>query len=378
MFRRSLTVFASVAAVLSALSACSNSKPPPFETVDDAFARLVHRSKASMPADVNEPATYTIAFDRYATATGSNQVDRHVVLGTGARKRRALNPMHLVRTVTRPFDESIGRLHLRRRLGFVTDQPNGKSRVVLLRPLPDDARPRLYPLPRTDTVGVVAGRTCALEKDARGTYCVDAAGLVLASDDGNTVDVATRVTTRAAPTTPMAIAAQLAQGFTDPGAGSVRPIDAGSSPPGQPDFALGAAPDGFTLVGRYAVVAFSDALLTRSSHKIAAGIVDVYVRGGDSIVVDRGGRLDKSDVTDHDLGSLADQHPVDLGVLGAGLGGIGGSVPFGYREVRFMPAPGRYVVVAGTVPLDELIALTRTLKASPGTQLTYTDKLPPN
>jgi hypothetical protein len=102
--------------------------------------------------------------------------------------------------------------------------------------------------------------------------------------------------------------------------------------------------------------------------------VDVYVRGADAVVIERGGKLDTTEVGDQDLGALVDAHDVDLGLLGAGHAGIGGNGPFGYREVRATPSKGRYVVVAGTLPEDALVAIARSLRGWPGDGMRFLDK----
>ena len=127
------------------------------------------------------------------------------------------------------------------------------------------------------------------------------------------------------------------------------------------------------MVGRYATVPLTAELLKPDSKKVIAGLVDVYVRGADGVVVDRGGKLDQSSVGPEDLGSLVDARGVDLGPLGNGQVGIGGFGPFGYREVRVTQPGGRYVVVAGTLTEDQLIAIARSLRPRPGTELRYLD-----
>ena len=354
--RRPLFTSATAALVAcAAFAACSSGSTPNSSTAV-VFDRRVRPTRSEMPPDVAEPGSYAIAFNRYTVATGKTR--------------------RLVRRVTRPFDEVIEGNGQRHRLGFtVESQSQTTPQVVLLRPLADDARPRVFP-PSTRSRGVrqVAGRACQLFVVSDARYCVDNAGLVLASDDGHTADVATKVTVEDAARSGPSIASELAVGYSSPDAGSVRPIAPSSSPPGATDYALAAPPDGFAFVGRYAVVALSDELLKRSSRKVAAGVADVYVRGPDAVVIDRGGKLDTSDVTEDDLGSLSGAQPVDLGSLGAGQTGIAGDGPFGYREVRVTPSKGRYVVVSGTLPIDQLVAIAKSLRATPGTELVYTDK----
>ena len=306
-----------------------------------------------MPEDTPEPAGYQITFDRYAAP----------------EPRKA---EHLERLVTRPFSEGVA--GSTRTLGFQTDSPDADSRVVSLRPLPTDARPRAYAsATASDRFRRVAGTLCRDYRFGEASYCVDASGLVLVSYDGKRVDIATKVLSTNPPTSPDELRFKLSAGFNDPNRGSLRPIDPSTSAPGAIDWSLPATPNGFTHVGRYAVVPLSAEVLARNSRKIAAGIVDVYVRGIDSLIVDRGGRLDSGDVTDTDLGPLTDPTSVELGQLGAGRAGIGGIGPFGYREVRAVPAKGRYVVVAGTLPANELVTLARSLEQKPGTPLKYLD-----
>jgi len=226
----------------------------------------------------------------------------------------------------------------------------------------------------TNMVRTVAGRRCRVYRyDKRVEYCVDGAGLVLAAYDGTTVDVARSVTITDGPTTAAELAASLKDGFNDVNQGSIRPLTADSAPQGATDWSLAEPPEGFAMVGRYAVVALSDAVLKRSSLEVLAGVVDVYVRGIDAVVIDRGGRLDRVDPTVADLGSLAKIVSIDLGALGTGISGIGGLGPFGYGEVRATPMPGRYVSVSGTLSIDDLGKIARNLVPSPGTGLRYTD-----
>jgi hypothetical protein len=188
------------------------------------------------------------------------------------------------------------------------------------------------------------------------------------------LEIAKRVTVGHATRTAAQLAAPLSLGFVNADRGSIRPIDPDTAPSGATDYSLDTPPEGFSLVGRYAVVALSKAVLDRSSRKVIAGIVDVYVRGIDALVIERGGKLDTSAADDSDLGVLHEPHDVDLGaVLGAGRAGIGGDGPYGYREVRAAPSQGRYVVIAGTLPEDELVSIAQSLRPWPGAQIRYLD-----
>lgn len=310
----------------------------------------------SLPAEAPEPGGYRIVERRITKAAGTDEVER---------------------TIVRPFGERTAGGGTRS-LAFLNETADAGRRVILARPGPNDPRPRVYAPDATYAKGGVretAGRLCQVFRRAEREYCIDNTGLVLITADANTVTLATKVTPIDVPPEASGYTQQLAAGFTNPELGSVRPIDPATSAPGTTDYALAKPPVGFTHVGRYALVALSGALLDKDkAREVVAGIVDVYVRGVDTVVVDRGGRLDTQDVTERDLGVLSDATPINLGILGDGRVGIGGFGPFGYREVRAAPSQGRYVVVAGTLPADELVALARSLKAVAGTDLRYIDE----
>ncbi|HVT78273.1 MAG TPA: hypothetical protein VHD87_14655, partial [Acidimicrobiales bacterium] len=358
-------VAAATALCTGALSACASgasgaNSHAPIESVTAALRRVAPPVSKAAVHEVAEPAQYRIDYDVYFA-----DHTRGDVAGHGKQQRRLLDATRTYRRVVRPFEESGS---VQATLGFARGSGGAVSRVTPMRPLGDDPRPRIYP-PPDPPVGYrrVAGRTCASYVVGDGEYCIDGAGLVLVSRTPLSLDVAVRVTTGGDAETPAQIAAPLAKGFTEPQRGSLRPIDPGSAPAGATDYALDAPPDGFNFVGRYAVVPLTGEVLNQT-RKIVAGIADVYVRGVDAIVVERGGKLDKGTVGDESLGALQGKHDVDLGGLGAGQAGIAGVGPFGYREVRATPSQGRYVVVAGTVPEDELVTIAPSLQARPGSE----------
>jgi hypothetical protein len=249
------------------------------------------------------------------------------------------------------------------------------SRVSFVRPLPDDPRPDTYPpdvAPRFRRT--IAGRVCASYVIDDDEYCVDKQGIVLLTRTVNSVEFARKVTVGNETKSAEALTRALAKGFANSDRGSIRPIDPDTAPEGATDYSLDAPPDGFALVGRYAVVPLTAEILKRNSRQVVAGVVDVYVRGGDAVVVERGGKLDTSEVGDQDLGTLLNAQDVDLGLIGAGNVGIGGVGAFGYREVRATPSKGRYVVVAGTLPADQLVAIARDLKGWPGNGMRFLDR----
>ncbi len=371
---RAVAAVAVAALGVSALAGCeSASGRIPLETIEQVLARVAPPTGSEPLASVDEPTSYRIAYDRYDAAV-NDAGPVPAIVGREGSRRKLRAPKRVVRTVVRPFEERLGDV-ITRTLGFAGEAgSDAETRVTLVRPLPNDPRPRVYPAfaDKHDDQRVVAGRRCQNRVIGRDEYCIDEAGLVLVTRAAGWLEIATKVTLLDRKASPAALRDSLAQGFTDTSRGSIRPIDPESAPVGT-DWSLDAAPEGFELVGRYAVVPLTSEVLKRNSRKVIAGIVDVYVRGGDALVVERGGRLDAGAADDSDLGGLDDVSNVDLGALGAGRVGVAGNGPFGYREVRALPAQGKYVVVAGTLPADQLVEIARSLRSWPGTTIRYLD-----
>ena len=348
---------------MSLLAACSadkaaKPKTQSFETPTHALDRLAPTTTEALPAEQPDAAGYEITFQRFSKETA---------------------PQTLTRTIVRPFGERTTEGGTRS-IGFLNDSAGSARRVTLVRPGPNDPRPRQALPDPSFTPGPVrrvAGQLCQSYTKQEHEYCVDSRGVQLFSATPAFADIATKINYIDAAPEPAAYAQLLANGFSDPNLGSIRPIAPDSSPPGATDYALPAPPDGFAFVGRYAYVPLSAELLSQTSKEVIAGIVDVYVRGADAIVVDRGGRLDKLAVAEKQLGAWTDVSDVDdaaSGFSGAKVG-VAGDGPFGYRELRAFPQTGRYVVVAGTVPSAELTRLAKALRPSPGTDLKYLDSL---
>jgi hypothetical protein len=364
-----LSVLAATLTAAAGLSACKNteSKQPPLETLDQLIARLAPRHRGGAIAFADAPTSYRLEYDLYVKGHTNGEVG-----GNGPTPRTLLDATKVVRNVIRPFDETGA---VRRSLGFVRELNSKSSRVGFVRPLPDDPRPQTYPpAVAAQYRRKVAGNLCASYVVDGDEYCIDKQGIVLLTRTANSVEVVTKLTTGTETKTAEQLAHPLAKGFVNSDRGSIRPLDPDTAPEGATDYSLDAPPDGFAFVGRYAVVPLTAEILKRNSRQVVAGVVDVYVRGADAVIVERGGKLDATDVGEQDLGSLIGAHDVDLGALGNGKAGIGGNGAFGYREVRATPSKGRYVVVAGTLPEDELVALARSLHGWPGDGMRFLDR----
>jgi hypothetical protein len=201
--------------------------------------------------------------------------------------------------------------------------------------------------------------------------CIDARGLVLEQiehgSDGAISRrwIATDVRARAALADRDVTLAGVEPVDAAEGGGSVQDIEPTSAPPGT-FWQLDAPPAGFTRRGRYAIVppqsARTDDEHTRA--QVLAGVVDVFVRGADVILVDQGGTLGGVPP----FGSHPDSTAVDVGELARTAEWF--RTPTGF-EVRALLPPGHYVRVVGTVPVDELLALARQLHPIDGQGITY-------
>lgn len=149
----------------------------------------------------------------------------------------------------------------------------------------------------------------------------------------------------------------------DQGGGSVLRMRPGSRPPGTFwELDADALPAGFEPCGRFSVVppqteGFTD---PAKESSIVASTTDVWVRGGDLLVVDQGATL----------GGGApfvpgDADKVDLGDLGQGEVLLTASG----NEVRVVLATGGFLTVTGTLPVDELVEVARGLHEQPGGEL---------
>lgn len=153
------------------------------------------------------------------------------------------------------------------------------------------------------------------------------------------------------------------------GGGSARPVDPASRPPGAfrvlPDTDV---PDGFTLAGRWAVVSprldvMRDPLSTGQPNSTSS-LVDVYTRGADVLVVDRGAVTGTGALPEAEAAQ-----PVELGALGLGVA----ITDFRMNEVRSQ-AGADFVRVYGTLPIPLLIEAARALTVVEGGELRYLDE----
>ena len=143
------------------------------------------------------------------------------------------------------------------------------------------------------------------------------------------------------------------------GGGFVRRADPASEPPGE-FVVLDAAPPGFAFDGRFTVIPAQAALSDpEQRNAVVAGTTDVYRRGIDVILLDRGATR----------GTVRafEPHPqatdVDLGTL---LGRGEALITWRGNEVRVTRPGGRFVRISGTVPTAELLDVARALRQTPG------------
>lgn len=189
--------------------------------------------------------------------------------------------------------------------------------------------------------------------------CVDDQGLVL-EERWTTVD-GTRVLTKRAEELQLGddvpeIVLPDAEALPDSqGNGAIEEVDAAEPPPFLERFEL-PAPEGFTFVGRYAVV---PARVSTSADPAALDVglalyTDVWRRGPDLLLLDQGATT----------GAPA-PFPPDTRIGETDLGELGtAEVASDLRsaEVRLTRADHGFVRLAGTIPPTELVLLARTLQ----------------
>lgn len=271
-------------------------------------------------------------------------------------------------------------------LGYLGTRTGSRARVLTASPAPsfEGMRPDLVLTDATGEVRSVLGRECEVHRlgapllDNDGKLvpgdtvdvCVDAGGLVLEQVERAAGEIRRRwLATAIDETTTVKDAdvrlAGVARQSPQQGGGSLQEIDPTTAPPGT-FWQLDTPPPGFQRVGRYAAVppqaARTDDENTRA--QVLAGIVDVFTRGGDVLMVDQGGTLGQVPP----FGVADNSTAVDLGELAKS--GEWYPTPTGF-EVRALLPPGRYVKVVGTLPVEDLIAVARALHPITGTGITY-------
>ena len=254
-------------------------------------------------------------------------------------------------------------------------------------PAPGDVRADLLDLDRGGEVRRVAGRACQVHTfgaqlligivaDGDDTEsCIDADGLVLEEvvrDDDGVVSRWVAVDVEVAPETTDAdfTLEGVAPRSAAEGGGSLREVEPTSKSVG-PFFEIADLPAGFVHRGRYAVVPPQDANPEDENTRahVIAGVVDVWVRGIDVLVLDQGGTLGRvPPFGGHPNGTPEDE-------LSAQYRGVAESIPGAHaNEVRVLLPPGRYVKVVGTLPIADLIELIEELTSSEGEGLVYVDE----
>ena len=187
--------------------------------------------------------------------------------------------------------------------------------------------------------------------------CVDARGLVLAQvEESDGKVIARRVATRVDehPTFAPHLF-DVEEDVTVPVAkGGIQTVRSEADLPGR-SYVLDSPPDGFARFGRFAVAEGS--LNGQDGQAITqrrGSFSEVWVRGRDVLVLDQGA----TEFGATALVPFSHAAPVDLGPLGPGEAILGPRL----SQVRITLTGGRYVRVAGTLGVDALADVARTLR----------------
>jgi hypothetical protein len=369
-----------VVAVLLAgalLAACSGGD-------DDATSSKPVRIGRAGSVEVDSPTSVTVGapLTAYAVSYRIEETDGDEVRTTSAE----LLVVRPYRSRLETLDEDGARVALRvvdfARTDQVKPGEDAKAFMPVPGPSPDDVRSDLLG-PADGEVREVAGRACQvhhfgapilagriIDGDTTDT-CIDADGIVLeevvtAEDEITSRWLATDVDTEPVVDDADFVIAGAEVVPAAEGGGSVQEVEPDSMPPGT-FYVLDAPPAGFTHRGRYAVVPPQDARPDdeKTRARVIAGVADVYERGIDVVVVEQGGTLGQV----APFGAEPDKPTIDSFDNVPGVADAGPTIHGG--EVRVLVPPGRYVKVSGTLPIDDLIAITKRLQGVPGTQLVY-------
>ncbi|HEX4903853.1 MAG TPA: hypothetical protein VFU93_00280 [Acidimicrobiales bacterium] len=295
------------------------------------------------------------------------------------------------RLVERPFRSRFeaGELVRVADFGYFGEREPGDEtevRTAVPAPSPGDVRADLLDLDGGGAVRRIAGRECQVHTfgaqlllgtvaDGGDTEtCIDADGLVLEEVVRDADGIVSRWVATAVDIEPETTDADFAlEGVAArpaaEGGGSLREVEPTSRSEGQ-FYELAEVPAGFVHRGRYAVVPPQEANPEDENTRahVIAGVVDVWVRGIDVLVLDQGGTLGRvPPFGGHPNGTPEDE-------LSAQYRGVAESIRSAHaNEVRVLLPPGRYVKVIGTLPVDELIDLLADLTSSEGEGLVYLD-----
>jgi hypothetical protein len=186
------------------------------------------------------------------------------------------------------------------------------------------------------------------------TRCVDAVGLVLeeriATPGGQAVRTKRAVELEVGDGVPEVDVPDVEPLPEGQGGGSVEELTGG--PPMIVSWRI-AAPEGFRPSGSYVVVPARLGAAGGAAGDVAL-VTEVWQRGADVLLLDQGRAT--AGATPFDPASALE--PVDL----PGIGPATLAVDLRLGEVRITGADGAFVRVAGTLPLDELLAVARTLQ----------------
>jgi hypothetical protein len=235
--------------------------------------------------------------------------------------------------------------------GYATQR--GRRRVAgrVCRVFRVDADPRASSLPR-----VHADATTYTD------VCVDEAGLALQEDSYDGGDLVTRRVALRVDERPEieARAFDLPRSHLDPSqAGSIRTLEPDSRMPGGTFWELASEPDGFTALGRFAVVPPGQSGFTDPTQRgsITVFVSEVWTRGPDVFVVEQG-------ATQGGTPFERDPNARSVSIPGVGTGELRYSL--GSSEVRIRTSAVRFVRIRGTLPPSRLLALARSLEPKPG------------
>lgn len=381
-FPVSLAIFAAATIGFAAYTAVSgrddghgNGSPPAEDVrpLERSGSEALDRPADDLPLGAG-PATYTVTYE--VREPGRPVTRQTIAVERPYRSRRT--------TATDVTVTSFGRLQVVPR--------DGEATIVSPPPAAVDPRPDLV-VARALEEGLLDRREQRLVGDERcqvfrarspissstitaalpvdhTDICISAEGLVLEEwqvDDGRpvrhrlAVEVDPDADVQPVSGEPTLSAAQ--------GGGSVLAVEATSRPEGR-FYELATPPDGFTLRGRYSVVPPQAGLTDEKERRRAvASTADVFERGTDLLVVDRGSTLN----LDAAFQPRPEGRPIED--IGPAFGGAAGELLLSWTgpEVRWGDDDGRFVRVYGTVPVDVLVETMRALRATEGgTGLVFT------